>query len=357
MISYGFYTPRYEFANAEGYKSKLEEIREKQKHAIQSHVAIICTRQWTVDGSKSKGTAMTNRIIKLGLNAFNVQCDNTILKVSHSNVKASEERLVKVKQNIDKLLIPNHCNVDEAFFKLKLDELYLAYEYEQKLQMEKDEQRQVREQMREEAKVQQELERAKTEAERDRKAIEKAKKELESKSEEERVAYQAKITELEVKLADKERKISQAQLTKSGHVYVISNVGSFGEKIFKIGLTRRLEPMERVWELSDAALPFEFDVHAMIHSDNAPELERKLHEYFSKKRVNRVNERKEFFEVSVDEIELQCRQLGIEIEFVKLADAKEYRQTLAMISAESEQPNKPSDDILSRLKAIKGKAA
>ena len=130
----------------------------------------------------------------------------------------------------------------------------------------------------------------------------------------------------------KERAISQAQLTKAGYVYVISNVGSFGENVFKIGMTRRLEPQERVDELGDASVPFQFDVHAMIYHENAPELESRLHQVFERNRVNKINPRKEFFRVSLDEIETVARQYKADVSFTKIAEAKEYRQSLAMES-------------------------
>ena len=128
----------------------------------------------------------------------------------------------------------------------------------------------------------------------------------------------------------KERAISQAQLNKAGYVYVISNIGSFGEKVFKIGMTRRLEPQERVDELGDASVPFQFDVHAMIYHENAPELETKLHQLFEKFRMDKINPRKEFFRVSLDEIEQVARQYKADVAITKIAEAKEYRQSLAI---------------------------
>ncbi|MDX2229685.1 MAG: GIY-YIG nuclease family protein, partial [Leptolyngbyaceae cyanobacterium bins.349] len=148
------------------------------------------------------------------------------------------------------------------------------------------------------------------------------------------------IAQLEQQVAEAEairqRAISQAQLTKSGHIYVISNIGSFGQDVYKIGMTRRLEPMDRVKELGDASVPFPFDVHAMIYCRNAPELEARLHRYFDHARLNKVNERKEFFHVSLEEIvaavetiDSELKICKSEIKFTKLAEAIEYRKTLA----------------------------
>jgi hypothetical protein len=119
-------------------------------------------------------------------------------------------------------------------------------------------------------------------------------------------------------------------LTKSGNVYVISNIGSFGDKVVKIGMTRRLDPEERIAELGDASVPFPFDVHAMMFSENAPELENELHTLLSDRRLNRINMRKEFFEATVDEIEVFAKQKGLTVQFTKVAEARQYRESLAI---------------------------
>lgn len=152
--------------------------------------------------------------------------------------------------------------------------------------------------------------------------------------------YIDKIKELEDKLRDleddKKNVLDREANAKAGFVYVISNIGSFGEDIYKIGMTRRLEPMDRIKELSSASVPFEFDVHAMIFSENAPELETLLHKHFEKQSVNRVNLRKEFFHVSLDEIEKVVHDNFNDIaNFTKVPVAKEYRQTLSLIESES----------------------
>lgn len=147
---------------------------------------------------------------------------------------------------------------------------------------------------------------------------------------------QEKIKILEQQLqeahAKKERAIAMAQLTKVGHIYVISNIGSFGEEVYKLGMTRRLDPLDRVKELGDASVPFQFDVHAVIYSENAPQLEYELHQKFKDRRLNRINVKKEFFRVTLDEIETFVNQhTGAEIQFTKLAEARDYRETLTLI--------------------------
>ena len=122
-----------------------------------------------------------------------------------------------------------------------------------------------------------------------------------------------------------------AQQTKRGHVYIISNIGSFGENVYKIGMTRRLEPIDRVKELGDASVPFQFDIHAMIYSDEAPTLEHELHKAFTNNKVNMLNYRKEFFNVTLDEIENKVKEIGLDAEFSRLPEAMEYRETLAIL--------------------------
>ena len=364
MISYGHYTPHYDFEDSAAYKNKLDEIRHEQKQLIKNKTAIICNTEWTVQGSKAKGRTMTNRIIKLGLNAFNVQADNAILKVKFNNIMSSKERLKKIRSNIDKLLEPNHCYITNDFFKLKSQELQLAYEYQEKLQEEKEEQRQIKQRMREEAKVRQEIAKAESEAQKEEKifseALEKARQEAAMATADQKNKYETKLRELEEKLIEaqkkKERALSMAQQTRRGHVYIISNIGSFGDNVYKIGMTRRLEPMDRVKELGDSSVPFSFDVHAMIHSEDAPELEKKLHESFNKLRVNRVNNRKEFFTVALSEIERRCENLGFKIEFTKLAEAKEYRETLSIINDEKSNLNEVKDTVIDEVNEILKKA-
>jgi hypothetical protein len=121
-----------------------------------------------------------------------------------------------------------------------------------------------------------------------------------------------------------------AQKTKKGNIYIISNIGSFGENIYKIGMTRRLEPMDRVRELGDASVPFEFDVHAIIPTEDAPSLEYQLHEEFDELRVNKVNFRKEFFNLPLEKVREVLAKRGVECSFTMTAEAHEYRESIAL---------------------------
>ncbi len=338
FISYGIYKPHFDFETSEKYKEKIIDVRNQQKEIVRAKGAAVCHTNWEVSGSKVEGRKMTNRNIRLILRAFNNECDSAILKVKWNNALNMEERIKKAFDAINKLGEPNHIELTEEYLQLKLNELYLAHEYQEKLHEEKEEQRRIREQMREEEKVQKEIEQAKKEAEQEekryKKSLEQAKSEIESAHGEELEKLKEQMRLLEESLkeaqAKKERAISRAQLTKSGHVYVISNIGSFGENVFKLGLTRRLTPEDRVKELGGASVPFYYDIHAMIYSENAPDLETKLHHIFKEKRLNLVNNRKEFFKISLDEIENAVKENHAEIELTKLAEAKEYRESLAI---------------------------
>lgn len=335
--SYGLYEPQFSFDTSEKFKNAIEENYQKQKSVIKEDKAIICNTEWTVGGSKAEGKKMTTRNKKLMLYAFNGECDGLISKVKWNTATKIKERIEKAFNDINKLGEIQTTFITEHYKSLKLEELALTYEYEQKKYDEKEEQRQIREQMREEEKAQKELERAQKEAEdeevRFQKALDKARKELGSASQNEVDELNNQISSLEKKLQEaherKERAISMAQMTKVGHIYVISNIGAFGEDVVKIGMTRRLDPLDRVRELGDASVPFQFDVHAIIYSENAPQLENELHKKFNDRRLNRINNRKEFFKASLEEIEIFVKEhAGAEIEFTKVAEAREYRETL-----------------------------
>lgn len=342
--SFGFYESKYDFQEATDYKQRLDSIRTAQKQLIKDRTAAICNASFTLEGSAKAGKKMTDSFLKLILRAFNGECDAAVSKVKYNNVHTMENRIKKAYDELNKLSQVTHCEITTAYLELKLQELYLTHEYQEKKAQEQEEQRLIREQMREEERAEKELEKARQEAEREERryqeALEKARRDVEGATGKAQQKLQQQIEELQQRLAEaevnKERAISRAQTTKSGHVYVISNIGAFGENVYKIGMTRRLEPTERVKELSAASVPFPFDVHAMIYCENAPELENQLHRYFSDRRLNKINERKEFFRVSLSEIVEAVKHIDTnlqtcksEVKFTMIAEAAEYRQTLA----------------------------
>lgn len=217
---------------------------------------------------------------------------------------------------------------------LFINAVKIEYNYYVKKEQARQEQLAIREQMRQEAEERKalEAEKKKVEAEESKynKQLSALKEQLEKASEDETTALKTRILELEQQLSSvilKKEEIVNLQNGKAGNIYIISNLGSFGENVFKIGMTRRLDPQERVNELGSASVPFKFDVHSFIFSDDAVELENKLHERLHKQRVNKVNLRKEFFYSSVDELEALVNEIDPTAEFNKTMLAEDFRQS------------------------------
>lgn len=339
LQSFGIYTPRYSFMNSDEYKARLLEIRAKQKDMIRSKTAVTGSTNWTVNGNASKGKKMVSDMQKLLLRAFNSECDDVIEHVKYNNIEASEKRISASREAISKLGAMMGVSIAPAYYHLKTEELYLAFEYQQKRQEEKEEQKELRARMREEAKLAREIEEERKKLEKEQKhyknALKKIIEQLKSASEEERSAIEEKKSEIEEQLrridSDFKNVDYREANQKAGYVYVISNIGAFGENVYKIGMTRRLDPMERIDELGDASVPFNFDVHAMIFSDDAPKLEAALHKAFESRKLNFVNQRREFFRVTLDEIKKVVREnFDKSVEFIELAPAEQYRESLLL---------------------------
>jgi hypothetical protein len=334
VIDSGFYKMQYNFSGSESYKAKLDQIRAMQKDMLKEKTASIVSSAFTFNGSASKGKAMTDKVVKLSLRSFNGECDTLTYEVSYKNINSFVEKIKKSYEQINKLTEFYSVKITPEYLDLKLQQLKLTHEYQQKKQIEKEEQRALKEQLREEEKARIEIEKALADAEKDerkyREALEKAKKEMESAADKEKALaiIERLQNSLNEALARLERTKSMAQMTKSGYVYIISNIGSFGENVYKIGMTRRLEPMDRVSELGDASVPFSFDVHGMIFSENAPELENKLHKIFEKNRINKVNNKKEFFMMPIEQIEMALIENGVHIDLIKIPEAEQYFQTI-----------------------------
>ena len=343
ILEFGMHSPSFNYDSSERYKNEIIKIRNRQKEMIKEKTAIYANNNWFIGGSATEGKKMINRIVKIALRAFNGECDASIANVKWNNYEQMFMRIEKSKNAINELISWSGCYIREDFFNLKIEELEHVHLYAEKKQEEKEAQRIAQEKIREEERAQREFEKAQRDAEREEirynLALEQAKKDLEGAHGAKLDSLHRKIEELQHMLAEaqknKERAISMAQQTKRGHVYVISNIGSFGENIYKIGMTRRLDPTERVKELGDASVPFSFDIHAMIYSENAPQLETALHKRFWNNRVNYVNDRREFFNINLNEIEEAVKENGAEIEFIKIPEAKEFRETIFIKSINS----------------------
>lgn len=336
---FGLYKPQFDFASALDYKEKLQEVRQIQKDLIKSKNAVSGVTTWTVDGNKAKGKKMVTDTQKLLLRAFNTECDSIVSKVKYTNFDASLNKIYKSAEVISNLGTIMHIAITKQYLNAKVKELKLAFEYQQKKQEEKEAARAAREEQREQAKAMREIEEQKKRIEKEQTHYQTAFEKLMSQlnKDPENPNLLAKKSDLENTLNSIDRALSdidyrQANM-KAGYVYIISNIGAFGKDVYKIGMTRRLDPQERVDELGDASVPFKFDVHAMIFSDNAPALEAALHKAFEDKKVNLVNQRREFFHVTLDEIKEVVRQnFDKTVEFVDVPDAEQYRVSEKMRS-------------------------
>ena len=336
MQSFGMYKPHYAFANSTRYKEELADLRAKQKDWIKRGLAATGSDTWTVNGDARKGKKMIADMQKLLLRAFNFECDDAIDHVKFNNIDTSKKRIESSFNAISKLGAICSVAITETYKNMKIRELYLAYEYQVEKQKEKDALKQLRAEERERAKLEREIAEARKKIEKEQKhfsnALLKINQQIANANADELPALEAKKAELESQLSnlgESMKKIDYREANqKAGYVYIISNVGAFGEGIYKIGMTRRLEPMDRVDELGDASVPFDFDVHALIFSDNAPALEAALHRAFEDRKLNMVNTRREFFRVSLDEIKAVVKEnFDKTVDFIDIPPAEQYRQS------------------------------
>lgn len=342
----GVYEPHFEFNDSEEFKNAILRVREEQKAMLSAKSATRCPTDWTVDGSKSRGQTMINRQTRLTMRAFNNECEAAIANTRWNNALAMEKRIRSAAEAINKENASLNLSISDAYIESKVRELRLTHEYREKQKAEREERAELARAEREEKKLLAELEAAEREERRYKALLDKAKADAEEATGGVTSAMAQRITELEKSLAEAhdatERARAMAEMTKSGYVYIISNVGSFGEDVVKIGLTRRLDPDDRVRELGDASVPFGFDVHAMIYSDEAPALENALHREFAERRINMTNFRKEFFKVSLEEVEDAVRRLAPNASFFRDREAQEWHETLARRNQALKQMQTPS---------------
>lgn len=340
---FGLYEPYFDFANALDYKEELAKIRSKQKELIKNKTAVSGATEWTVNGSASKGKKMVSDTQKLLLRAFNTECDELVAKVKYTNFDASLNKIYKSAEAISKLGTIMHISINSNYLDLKIKELRLAFEYQQKKQEEKEAQKAARAEMREAARLQKEIEAQRKKIEKEQTHYQTAYDHLLHQIEQNpgNADLLKKKDELENQLNDIDKAMKDIDYReanqRAGYVYVISNIGAFGPNVYKIGMTRRLDPQDRVDELGDASVPFNFDVHAMIFSDDAPALEAALHRAFEDRKLNMVNTRREFFNVTLDEIkEVVKKNFDKTVEFIDVPDAEQYRISQKMREHQSE---------------------
>ena len=326
----------YSGLSSEECKNKLSLLKLNEKEMIRSDEV------FSVNSELEKKKLNDNR--KQILRCFNAECDNILQNVSVKRIDAMRKKMTASFESLNKIFSIDGVTLNYCILECKLEELNLVYTYELKKEQEKEERKAIREQMLEEEKVRKEIEREKAKLEKDQTQCNKEVHRLmnylqKTANDAEKQLYIDKIQELEGKIKElqekKENVLEREANARAGFVYIISNIGSFGEDVYKIGMTRRLEPMDRIKELSSASVPFGFDVHAMIFSDDAPALESVLHKHFEKQSVNRVNSRKEFFHVSLGEIEKVVKEnFNNTVIFTEFPPAFEYRQTLEILEDE-----------------------
>ena len=334
--------------------TSIEPYAALSSHEIKNKLALLKTEEDELVKSGEALLIITNGFIqkrildsrkKQILRCFHAESSMHIGSITAKNVDTIRARLQRSFQTINTLFSANGVQISQGLLALKLEELSLVYAYMLKIEDEKEKKKIIQAQLREEERVCREMEEEKKKIEKEIRQFSAEVKKLmdymqKASSDAEKQLYIEKIKELEEKLkalnADKEHVLEREQNTRAGFVYIISNIGSFGENIYKIGMTRRLEPMDRISELSSASVPFPFDVHAMIFSEDAPALETLLHRHFADRQVNKVNARKEFFKVDLEEIkQLVLTHHNATVHFVDVPEAAEYRETLQLEAAQS----------------------
>ena len=340
FVEYGhFEMPQYLYEVSQSFLEALKIVRNKQRQMISDKNAIVYPQDNIITNFTTLNKQILNNSAKLMMRTFNIECDYLIEKTTPSNFSKTLERITKLASELEKLSPTLEIVFSDSYVDLKLQECELVYQYKLKKQEEKEEQVLLKEQMNEERKANAEYQKAIDDAKKEEeiyeKLLSKVKMELEYATSEERELKEKQIAELQAKLKEAEensqRAISLAQQTRRGYIYVISNVGSFGKDVYKIGMTRRLEPMDRINEQGDASVPFKFDVHAIIYCEDAPNVEYQLHKYFAHSRLNAVNFRKEFFKISLDDIKRALDEIiKKEYEFKTTILAEEYYESLRL---------------------------
>lgn len=322
----GVYQYRHPLDDAPAYKAQLAQIADQIKAAVKASSAVTGAQNWTVNGSKAEGTRMVKEFSKLMLRAYNNEADNAVRSMKPYALATSIARLTKAKETISKLGKTMSITVNEAYHRLRVTELELTADYLAKVAEQKERDRAERARLREEEIAQREFERERERLRKEHAHYEEAAAQLRANGD------HAKADEAEAKLVEIKEAIDgvneRAANIRAGHVYVISNVGAFGPKMIKIGMTRRQDPLDRVRELGDASVPFHYDVHGLVFSDDAVTLETQLHQKLAGSRVNYVNMRREFFMVTPSEIHDILLELGESIvTWTDDAEALEWHQS------------------------------
>lgn len=312
---------------------RLSEVRSQIKEMIRGKMAIKARDNFIFNNSASQGRKFVADMSKMMLRAYNAEVENCVLTVKAGNGETARNRLERTRDQVERLGSLINLRIDGRYHALRLEELDLSLRYQNAKKSEKDAEREEKARLREERKAQQELAQRRAKLDKEREHYHHV---LQSLVEQGRTDEADEIrSQLESLNEEIEKVDFRAANIRAGYVYVISNVGAFGDRMVKIGMTRRLDPMDRVRELGDASVPFGFDVHALFFSDDAVTVEADLHRRFADRRVNRVNTRREFFYASPTEVrDVLSEVTGNLLEFTEEPEAEQYRLSLQMAESE-----------------------
>lgn len=325
LQSVGIYRYHHPLEDAASYKERLRVIEAEVADLVRDGRAIERSNMFTFDNSLAKGRKMTDDLSKLMLRAYNAEADSAVRALRAGNVETAKRRLEKSRDAIARLGAIMEMRIAAGYHELREREIELTSDWLMKKQEEREREREERARLREEKRVQQELDAERERLDKERALIEQTITRMRVNGESD--------PELEHRLAAIDAAIEQndfrAANIRAGYVYVISNRGAFGTDVVKIGLTRRLEPLDRVNELGGASVPFRFDVHTIYFSEDAVSLETELHRHFAARALNQANPRKEFFFATPSEVRAVLMQkVGALLEFREDAEASEYLQSV-----------------------------
>jgi Meiotically up-regulated gene 113/Domain of unknown function (DUF4041) len=325
----GVYQYTHPLDDSVAYKAELAMLQDQVRAMVRKDGgAVSGSQQMTMNGSRTQGQKMVREFSKLLLRAYNNEADNLVRGMRPYKLSTSVDRLEKTKATIEKLGQSMDIHIGHGYHRLRLKEMELTADFLEKVAAEKEREKEEKARLREERQAQQEFQRQRDKLERERTHYTNALAALEVKGDIEAAArMRAELGEIEKAIEDVDYRAANI---RAGYVYVISNLGAFGERMVKVGMTRRLEPMDRIRELSDASVPFNFDVHAIHFSNDAVGVEAEMHRQLADRRVNRVNQRREFFYATPAEVkDLLSAVAGDLLEFTETAEAFEYHQSVS----------------------------
>ncbi|MEP7240325.1 MAG: DUF4041 domain-containing protein [Devosia sp.] len=327
----GLYAPHFEFPDSDRYRSEIEKLRQQQKAMVAANTAVTSVLPPPPEEDRQKAVAALDRAVKLTLRAYNAECDAAVANVRWANIGAMEKRIIRGRELIDELNEPLKLFIAKEYAQLKLKELYLTHEMREKLRHERAEEAEHARIANEELKLDHDVAAAASDEQRYGQLLAKARLEASTVGGGRLKAFDGHIKSIEANLGEARARLARAQSmverTRAGFVYIVSNVGSFGEDIVKIGLTRRLDIDDKVRELGVEAVPFPFDLHALIYSDDAAAMAKSFRTLFENRRVNTAETRRDFYRVDLDDIEAAVRRLAPDAGFTRRQEAQEFRET------------------------------